>query len=334
MKATLFGITWGAIEHSIWFSLLFIAFGLLIYRFVRTRNAIRLLAGPWTKRLFHNVSPHKNIIKMVLTFVSILFLLLALLRPQWNKKEETVAQEGRDVFIALDISRSMLATDAQPDRLTVAKQKIKQLLQRLDAERVGLILFSGSAFVQCPLTADLSAFNLYLDQVDVETISSGSTVIEQALREALRAFNRVPDRKNKLLALFTDGEDFSSNLSSLKKEAQKENLRIFTIGVGTPEGAPIPLYDAAGKRAGHQQDEKGSIVITRLNEGILRTLAQDAGGVYIRMTPDDSDMRALVQQVHSFEKEKLEDKTFSHLEEQYPYFLLVSFISLLLEWLL
>ena len=103
-------------------------------------------------------------------------------------------------------------------------------MQRLDAERVGLILFSGSAFVQCPLTADLSAFNLYLDQVDVETISSGSTAIDQALREALRAFNRVPERKNKLLVLFTDGEDFSSNLSSFKQEAQKENLRVFTIG--------------------------------------------------------------------------------------------------------
>lgn len=334
MKATLFGITWGAIEHSIWFFLLFIAAGLLIYRLVHTRNAIRLLAGPWVDRLFRHVSPYKNITKAVLTFISILFLLLALLRPQWNKKEEVVAQEGRDLFIALDISRSMLATDVQPDRLTQAKQKIKQLLQRLDAERVGLILFSGSAFVQCPLTADLSAFNLYLDQVDVETISSGSTAIEQALREALRAFNRIPERKNKLLVLFTDGEDFSSNLSSFKQEAQKENLRVFTIGVGTPEGAPIPLYDASGKRTGHQKDEKGNIVITRLNEGILRTLAHDAGGMYIRVAQDDTDMKTLVQQVHTFEKEKFEDRIFSQLEEQYPYFLLVSFVSLILEWLL
>lgn len=334
MKATLFGITWGAVEHSFWFILLFIASALLIYRFVRTRNAIRLLAGPWVKRLFQHLSPSKNIVKMILSFISILFLLLALMRPQWNKKEEVVAQEGRDLFVALDISRSMLATDLQPDRLTLAKQKIKQLLQRLDAERVGLILFSGSAFVQCPLTADRSAFNLYLDQVDVETISSGSTAIDQALKEALRAFNRVPERKNKLLVLFTDGEDFSSNLSSFKQEAQKENLRVFTIGVGTPEGAPIPLYDALGKRVGHQQDEKGGVVITRLNEGILRTLAHDAGGVYMRTTPDDTDMKTLVNHVHAFEKEKLEDKTFSQLEEQYPYFLLVSFISLVIEWLL
>jgi len=334
MKTTLFGITWGAIEHSLWFFLLFIASGLLIYRFMRTQKAIRLLAGPWVKRLFQHVSPYKNIAKMILTFIGVLFLLLALLRPQWNKKEEVIAQEGRDLFIALDISRSMLAADVQPDRLTYAKQKIKQLLQRLDAERVGLILFSGSAFVQCPLTADRSAFTLYLDQVDVETISSGSTAIDQALREALRAFNRVPERKNKLLVLFTDGEDFSSNLSSFKQEAQKENLRVFTIGVGTPEGAPIPLYDGSGKRIGHQQDEKGGIVITRLNEGILRTLAHDAGGVYMRVTPDDTDMKTLVNHVHNFEKEKLEDKTFSQLEEQYPYFLLVSFISLVLDWLL
>jgi Ca-activated chloride channel family protein len=334
MKATLFGITWSAIEHSVWFFLLFIIIGLLIYRFIRTRNTIQLLAGPWINRLFKNVSLPKTVIKAVLIFISSFFLVLALLRPQWNKKEEVIAQEGRDVFIALDISRSMLATDLQPDRLTYAKQKIKQLIQRLDAERVGLILFSGSAFVQCPLTADVSAFNLYLNQVDVETISSGSTAIDQALREALRAFNRIPERKNKLLVLFTDGEDFSSNLSSFKQEAQKENLRVFTIGVGTPEGAPIPLYDGSGKRIGHQQDEKGSIVITRLNEGILRTLAHDAGGVYMRVTQDDMDMRTLVHQVQMFEKEKLDDKTFSQLEEQYPYFLLVSFVTLVLEWLL
>lgn len=334
MNATLFGITWGAVEHSIWFILLFLALGLLIYRFMRTRKVIRLLAGPWTERLFKNVSVYKDIVKIILTFISVLFLLLALLRPQWNKKEEVVAQEGRDLFIALDISRSMLATDVQPDRLMYAKQKIKQLLQRLDAERVGLILFSGSAFVQCPLTADRSAFNLYLDQVDVETISSGSTALDQALREALRAFNRAPERKNKLLVLFTDGEDFSSNLSSFKQEAQKENLRVFTIGVGTPEGAPIPLHDASGKIMGHQQDEKGGVVITRLNEGILRTLAQDAGGIYMRVTPDDTDIKTLVQQVRTFEKEKLEDKIFSQLEEQYPYFLLISFISLVIEWLL
>jgi Ca-activated chloride channel family protein len=334
MKATLFGITWGAIEHSVWFFLLIIASALLLYRFIRTRNALHMLAGRWIKRLFSHVSVSKSIFKMVLLFISILFLLLALLKPQWNKKEEVVAQEGRDLFVALDISRSMLAEDVQPDRLTYAKQKIKDLVQRLDAERVGLILFSGSAFVQCPLTTDRSAFNLYLDQVDVETISSGSTALDQALREALRAFNRIPERKNKLMVIFTDGEDFSSNLSSLKQEAQKENLRIFTIGVGTPEGAPIPLYDTSGKRIGHQQDEKGSIVITRLNEGILRTLAHDAGGIYLRITNDDSDMKTLVQNVHTFEKEKLGDKTISQLEEQYPYFLMVSFISLILEWLL
>lgn len=334
MKATLFGITWGAVEHSIWFFVLIIASVLLIYRFIRTRNAIHTLAGRWVKRLFSHVSLPKTIIKMLLLFISILFLLLALLKPQWNKKEEIIAQEGRDLFIALDISRSMLAEDIQPDRLTYAKQKIKQLIQRLDAERVGLILFSGSAFVQCPLTEDRSAFNLYLDQVDVETISSGSTAIDQALREALRAFNRIPERKNKLLIIFTDGEDFSSNLSSLKQEAHKENLHIFTIGVGTLEGAPIPLYDASGKRIGHQQDEKGSIVITRLNDGILRTLAQDAGGEYIRIAQDDSDIRKLVQLVQTFEKEKLGDKTVSQLEEQYPYFLMVSFVSLVLEWLL
>ena len=243
-------------------------------------------------------------------------------------------QEGRDLFIALDVSRSMLARDYEPDRLNFAKKKIKRLLHTLDCERVGLLLFSGTAFVQCPLTSDHAAFTMFLDSVDVETISSGTTALDLAIKKVLEAFGQNPDRKNKLLVLYTDGEDFSSNLAGVKRQAHQEGLHIFTMGVGTPEGAPIPLLDEKGKPKGHQLDQKGAVVISRLNEGILHTLAADSGGAYIRLTQDDTDIKALMRQVQQFEKEQLEDKKFATLEEQYPYFLLISLISFALEWLL
>lgn len=334
MKWDALGITWGAVQHLVWLPVIVISVLLLVYRFNRLRKALAVLAGTSIHSLLTHISVRKHVIKIMLTSISLCFLLLALLRPQWHKAEETVIQEGRDLFVAFDISRSMLATDCAPNRLACAKQKITRLLKRLSCERVGLILFSGAAFVQCPLTSDYSAFTMYLDQVDAEMISSGTTALDEAIKQALKAFANMPERKNKLLVLFTDGEDFSHNLAGVKQEVAKAGLSIFTVGIGTPEGAPVPLFDANGKAIGHQKDAKGAVVISRLNEGILGTLARDTGGMYLRATPDDNDVDTLVQHVHAFEKERLEDKTYARLEEQYPYFLLVSFICFALEWLL
>jgi len=308
--------------------------GLLVYRLMHSSWAIRALAGTKIALAFRNLSlPRKRLQAGLLTGAAVL-LALALLRPQWNKREEIVTQEGRDLFIALDISRSMLATDCEPNRLECAKQKVKQLLATLTCERVGLILFSGSAFVQCPLTSDFVTFKTFLDHVNVETISSGTTALDQAVKTALETFGHMEGKKNKLIALFTDGEDFSRELRRYKQQAHEQGLRIFTFGVGTAEGAPIPLYDEDGTQIGHQKNRSGNVVISRLNEGILQTLAQDAGGVYLQMTEDTRDVQTLVHQVQSFETEMLEDKSYSAYEDQYHWFLLGSFILFALEWII
>lgn len=327
------GIHWGSPDNIRWFLCVVLGLLLLIVRYKKQRNAQASLVGSH-REFLRNVSPKKQFLKSVLMMTGILFLCLALLRPQWNKSEETIMQEGRDLYIALDISRSMLATDCNPDRLTFAKEKIKRLVKKLSCERVGLILFSGSAFVQCPLTSDYSAFYLYLDAVDAELISSGTTALDQAIRQALTSFASTPDRKSKLLVLFTDGEDFSHNLHDIKQEAVEAQLSIFTIGIGTPEGAPVPLFDAHGRLVGHQKDLHGGVVISRLNEGILRTLSQDAGGSYHRATEGDDDIAAFVRAVHAFDKEQLAERKHSRYEDQYHYFLLISFICFVLEWLL
>ena len=228
------GIHWGSPENISSLVFLGLVVLLLILRYRKQLQAQMSLVGIH-RDFLRNVSLSKQLLKSVLIAIGFLFLCLALLRPQWNKSEETIMQEGRDLYIALDISRSMLATDCEPNRLIFAKEKIKRLVKQLSCERVGLILFSGSAFVQCPLTSDYSAFFLYLDAVDAELISSGTTALDQAIQQALNSFAATPDRKSKLLVLFTDGEDFSNNLHDMKKAATEAQLSIFTIGVGTPE---------------------------------------------------------------------------------------------------
>lgn len=339
------GITWAAPENKIYFFLFAAALLMLLYRWWRAHHLIALLGKTVGGQTFlKHTSIFKITIKSVIWAVALFFIFLTLLKPSWNKKEENVIQEGRDIFVALDISRSMLAQDVLPNRLTHAKKMIHQLVDALASDRIGLILFSGSSFVQCPLTRDRAAFSMYLEQIDIDTIASGTTALDKAIEQALIAFKESGTQKNKLLLLFTDGEDFSSDLAGLKQEAQNQGATIFTIGVGTTQGAPIPVYDARGNQAGHLKDHKGNVVITALNEGILQTLAQDVGGVYVHESSyaqamadrakGDKNLEQLIRLIEAREKEKIEEKKVSQYEQQYPFFLAISFVLLIIEWLL
>lgn len=326
--------SWGASQHSFVFIIAMSAIGLLCYRAYKTKKSIRTLAGNWAADLVPHFSPTRMILKLILMGIGLLFLCIALLRPQGKSMENQVMQEGRNVYFALDISRSMLAQDVAPTRLACAKEKIKQIATRLTCEQVGLIVFSEFAHVQCPLTSDMSAFTAFLNQIDVETISSGATSLDKAVSATLTAFEHVPTQKSKLLIIVTDGEDFSTSLASVKKQAQEQQLHLFALGIGSPEGAPIPLFDPLGSPMGHQKDDVGTIVISQLNETGLRSLTHDLGGEYIRITNDDTDVALLAKKIQSFEKEAMGNATIKRFEEQYPFFAIVSFLCFLLEWLL
>ncbi|MDR3646588.1 MAG: VWA domain-containing protein [Candidatus Babeliales bacterium] len=329
------GINWGNPQYIWLFPILFIAIFLLIFKFLKQVKVINYLVHKvHQKKFLLHYSYASKIIKVILSSLGLLFLFLALLGPMWSKQEQNIEQAGRDIFIALDVSRSMLAKDLKPNRLEFAKHKIKDLLKLIKTDRVGLILFSGSAFVQCPLTRDFPAFYMYLDQVDTETISSGTTALDQAIKVALASFKDSQINKNKLLVILTDGEDFSSNLNTIKEEVNQQNLHIFSIGIGTTQGAPIPIIDEDGKQSGHQLDKQGQVVMSKLNEGILRALSQQSGGYYVTATKDNNDLDIILNKIEYYEKEKFEDKKISNYILQYPYFVLVSFICFLLEWIL
>jgi Ca-activated chloride channel homolog len=335
MKLTFLGCTFASAEHLIFLPLVLAACAVLVWRLRRIRRSIALLASVERRGfLLRGVSYGRHVVRTVLFIVGLLFLFIALLRPQWTKKELVVEQQGRDLFIALDISRSMLVEDFKPNRLEFAKKKIRALLDRLECERVGLILFSGGTCVQCPLTTDYASFFMFLDQVDVETISSGTTAIDQAIQRTMTTFASMPTRKTKLLVLLTDGEDFSTNLAGIRAEAARQGLVIFTIGIGTAEGGPIPMVDATGKLTGHQKDQQGKVIISHLNEALVKELAAQTGGKYVRTTYDDEDANKIVRAVQKFEKERFDDTKISEFEDRYVYFLAVSFFCFLIEWLL
>lgn len=329
-------IHWGGLQNTaLALFLIVIAFLFLLVRWFKTTRALdRLTLKKWRDLLVKNASFTRRFIKMALFFTGFCFLMLALLRPQWDKKDEHVEQEGRDLLIAVDISRSMLAQDVKPNRLEFVKKKIRKLLYNLSCERVGLLLFSGETVLQCPLTTDYSAFFMFLDGLDVETISSGTTTIQGALSRAISIFESMPTKKTKLICLFTDGEDFSTNLAEVKNKAEQQGLSIFTFGVGTSRGAPIPIIDHKGECVGFEKDDKGSIVMSKLNEGILKNLSEQTGGKYIHMVQSDEDIKEFISIVQSFEKDALEGKSVSRFQEQYPYCIAVSFICFALEWLL
>lgn len=318
-----------------WFPLFLLLIILYGYQLHKKSKIIQLLASPkWRSSLVLHASKSIFFIKTLLFIIGLAFLFIAFLRPAWGKKEEVVAQEGRDLLIALDVSKSMLAQDRVPNRLEFAKAKIKKLVNSLECERVGLIIFAGSTIVLCPLTTDYKTFFMFLDQVDAQTISSGTTALDQAIQKSIAIFEDMPTKKHKLLVMFTDGEDFSSNLAGVKSKAVNLGLTIFTLGLGTQEGAPIPLYDDHGEPLGHQKDEKGSIVISRLNEGILKALARETGGSYLLAQDNNDDIHTLIQQVQHYEREAIEDKRFSNLIERYSYFVGASLVCFALEWLL
>lgn len=309
----------------------------LIMRYMWQKQRASQLAAPaHHKRLLLNFSLRTKKLKVFLLMSTLILLQLVLLRPQWDQKETSVVQEGRDLIIALDVSRSMLASDCMPNRLACAKKKIMELVRTLAVDRLALIVFSGEAWIQCPLTRDFDAFAMFLDELDVETTSSGTTALDAAISKTLEIFSDIPAKKSKLLALFTDGEDFSLTIhnQALKQQIHDLNVQISAVGIGTPQGAPIPLFDEQGNVAGHQHDEHGAIVISKLNEATLQAIIHDTGGLYIPMTADTRDVNTLVQWVMAHEKESYDNKNINYLEEKYYYFAAPALMLLLIEWLL
>ena len=219
-------------------------------------------------------------------------------------------------------------------RLELAKDAVHKIVAALSCERVGLILFASSAWMQCPLTEDYNAVESFIDMIDYDSVSSGSTDIAAPINAALDLYERMPSKKNKLLVLLTDGEDLAGNRNQIQHRAQEAGLSLFVIGIGSEEGAPIPCYDEEGTHMGHITNDDGSIVISRLDAEQLKALVAAVGGQYIVHSATNEYVRKLIAAVMQQEKELMRERSVHKKRLQYPFFLVGAFCALGLEYLL
>lgn len=325
-------IIWAHKHNAWWFLLAAVLLCGVWYVYLSRNRIARSLDKMGT--LLRYFSARKNLIKAVFASCAIICLFVALLHPQWGLVSDEAEQRGRDLLIALDVSRSMLAQDVQPDRLTCAKQVIMRVAQALETDRVSLIIFSEKARIYCPLTKDIDLVKSFLEHLDYTTLSSGTTCLDQPVRCALAQCQRNPERKHSILLMVSDGEDFSGSLDGLQEQAQSCGLTILVTGIGTAEGAPIPLYGEEKQRVGYLKDAHDRVVISRLNKPVLERLAKDTGGLALFVEKPDVSIEKLVARIKQFDGELQGVVRMPSLKEQYPWFLLVSFVCMLFEWML
>lgn len=306
-----------------------IVFFVLVFKW-KTRALSRFGNLELVRKLSSNVSRGRQITKVALYLLALLFLIVALARPQIGTRLEEVKREGIDLLIAVDVSLSMLAQDVPPSRLEKAKHEIGSLLKKLRGDRVGIIAFAGDAFLQCPLTLDYGAARLFLDALEPGIIPDPGTSIDRALEVAFESFSSA-ERKYKVLVLITDGENHGKELDPLIDEADRQGIVVYTVGIGSPEGVPIPVYDERGIQTGFKKDRSGKVVTTRLDELTLEKIAMKTGGKYYRATGAEQELDRIYDDIAKMEKKELGSVRFTQYEDRFQYFLAVAVLLLIFE---
>ncbi len=300
----------------------------------RRRQAVEKLGDlALLDRLSLRVSAVRERVKPALVGAALFFLVLALARPQWGRGEQEVFARGVDVFLVLDTSFSMDATDVAPSRMERARYIASQLMGRLQGNRLGLVVFSGTAFVQCPLTLDFAAARIFLDTVATGIVSEPGTNIVQAIEAAKRGF---VSRKSthRVIVLLTDGEQQSGDVLAVAEEARQDGIVIHTVGVGTPGGEPIPVLNERGEVSDYVRDAEGQPVLSRLDEKTLSELALATGGEYFRVSERDEEIEGITSLVMAMEGEDLESQLFTRYRERYYWALAIAIAFLLADTLL
>jgi len=303
---------------------------ILVLRF-RSKALLRFGTPGTVARLMEEASGAKRWVKFALAAAALAMLVVGLANPQVGTRLEEVKQEGVDLFVALDVSLSMKAEDIRPNRLEKAKFELRNLIERLRGDRIGLIVFAGDAFTQFPLTTDYSAAHLFLDVVDVDAVPTPGTSIGAAITRALESFS-FEEPSTKVVVVITDGENTEGDAFEAAREAAEKGVLIYTIGMGSPTGTPIPLYNAAGAQVDFKRDRTGNIVITRLDEASLERIAGMAGGKYFRGTGQD-ELEEIYKAIGALQKQEFGVRQFTDYQDRFQVFLLPALLLLLAELL-
>lgn len=281
--------------------------------------------------LMPEASRYKHGVKLTLLTLGLSLIIIGWANPQWGTKKEKVKRKSVDVFIALDISNSMLAQDISPNRMERTKQFGQKLIESLKGDRIGTIIFAGNAYLQMPLTTDYSAAMMFIKSTNTFMAPTQGTAISDAIQVAMQSFDKE-NKKQKALIIITDGENHEEEALRMATQAYDAGVLIFTVGVGTPDGAPIPMF--ASGRNDYKRDEEGNIVKTKLNEAMLTELAEAGGGVYFNLQDSDKIIAALRERIERMEKREFEQRVFSEYKSHFQYFIGAGLLLLIIEFLL
>lgn len=314
--------------YLLWLIGLFI---LLFWLAARWRNRALLSLGEIS--LIQRLAPHHSKSKKVLKFIFIIggffFIIIGLANPQIGTKLEEIKRKGVDIIIALDVSNSMLAEDIKPHRLESAKLSIAHLIDELHEDRIGIIVFAGDAYTQLPLTADYAASRLFLNTINTDVVPVQGTAIGAAVKLAIKSFAKGED-KHKALIIITDGENHEDDAISETKNAVAEGIIVHTIGMGLPEGAPIPVYNN-NLHTGFRKDKENKVVISQLNESMLQEIADLGKGKYIRATNRQDELSIILDEISMMEKKQFEAKIFTDYQDRFQYFIAIALLLLIIE---
>jgi|AntRauTorckE6833_2_1112554.scaffolds.fasta_scaffold00895_7 Ca-activated chloride channel family protein len=270
-------------------------------------------------------------VKFFLFFVAMLFLVVAIVNPQIGSKLREAERKGVDLMIAVDVSRSMDATDIRPSRLERSRQAIARLIDELTGDRIGIIVFAGKAYTQLPITTDYAAAKMYLSTLSSDMVPAQGTSIGSAISLAMESFS--DNNHSKSIIVITDGENHDEDAVEQARIAAEKGITVHTIGMGLPEGAPIPVMQN-GRRTGFKKDKDGNTVMTRLNEKLLTEVASEGKGTYVRANNAQAGLKTIFDEINRMEKQKFESKVYADYEDRFQYFLAVAIVLLMIEVLL
>ncbi|MCH2084008.1 MAG: VWA domain-containing protein [Saprospiraceae bacterium] len=296
----------------------------------RKRVLARFAQTPMLRKLMPQMSRYKHTLKFILLIFGLAFLIVGWSNPQWGTKKEKVKRKSVDLFIALDISRSMLAQDIAPNRLERSRKFAQTLVNQLKGERIGSIIFAGNAYLQVPLTTDYAALELFIKSANTDMAPNQGTAIVDAIDLAEQSFDEE-NKNHKALIIITDGENHDEEALERARQANANGLLIYTVGVGTVEGSFIPTF--IGGRADFKRDEGGNPVRSSLNEKMLEDLASEGDGQYFNLINAENFIaEALRKKIDGLEKRELEQRVFSEFESYFQYFLAVALLLIVIEF--
>ena len=279
-------------------------------------------------QLMPDASKSRPIVKFALLMVALALLIVAAARPQYGQQEKTVKRQGIEVMVALDISNSMLAEDVAPNRLDRAKQMLSKMIDNMVDDKVGLVVFAGEAFTQLPITCDYVSAKMFLHTISPKLIPTQGTAIGAALQTAIRSFGSQESDAGRAIILITDGENHEDDAIAAAKQAQELGIQVFVIGIGKPEGSPIPVPGTND----YIKDRSGQVVVSRLNEEMCQEIAQAGKGAYVRCDNTNTAMRALQQELDRIATTDLETTVYADYNEQYQSFVLIALLLLVIDF--